>query len=200
MGVLSELRKRWFVTGMCVASAMFFAGALIFSTLTYVDVMEARQGVELRNAVEVAEELENGSLLVSLSIELYNPSDRDLVVQSLSWSVRVDSSTETSISYLPVTSAYNGTSDGIVFPGESLRSVKYEAIVSDPVILTALRGFVNYSWSQGDEYTLSTVPYLHDFRLVAWMDGFDHDYQYYKELYLNDMVRVERRYIEGEYL
>ncbi|GEM_PF-1325741 len=200
MGVLSELRKRWFVTGMCVASTLFFTGALLFSTLTYVDTMEARQGVELRNAVETAEELDNGSLLVSLSIEVYNPSGRDLVVQSLSWTVRVNNSTESSVSHLMVASAYNSTSDDISFPGESVRPVMYEAIVSDPVILAALREFINLSESQGDEYTLSTVPYLHDFRLVAWMDGFDHDYQYYKELYLNDMVRVERRYFEGEYL
>ena len=200
MGVLSELRKRWFVTAMCVASTLFFTGALVFSTLTYVDAIEARQGVELRNAVETAEELENGSLLVSLSIEVYNPSGRDLVVQSLSWSVRVDNSTPTAISYLSVASAYNSTSDGIVFPGESTEPVTYEAIVSDPAILAALRGFINRSASLGDEYTLSTVPYLHDFRLIAWMDGFDHDYQYYKELYLNDIVRIERRYIGGEYL
>lgn len=200
MGVISDLRKRWFVTSLCVAASLFFVGALVFSTLTYVDVMKARQGVELRNAVETAEELDNGSLLIAFSIEVYNPSGKDLVVQSLSWTVRTDASTELAPSPVTVVTAYNGTSAGIVFPGESVRTVTYEVIVSDPAKLAALNGFINYSASLGEDYTLSTVPYVHDFRLVAWTGGFDHDYQYYKEFYLNDVVRIERNYVGGEYL
>ena len=199
MGVLSDLKKRWFVTGLCVASSLFFTGALVFSTLTYVDVMEARQGVELRNAVEAAEELDDGSLLVTLSIEVHNPSGKDLVVHSMSWSVRVDNSTEAATAYLPVTMAYNSSSEELVFPVESDSTVRYEAVVSDPARLADLRGFINHSASQGDEYTLSTLPFVHDYRLIAWTGGLDHDYQYYKELYLNDIIRIERTYFGGEY-
>ena len=200
MGVTEDLRKRWFVTALLVASSLFFTGALVFSTLTYVDVMQAREGVELRDAVETAEELEDGTLRVTFSIEVHNPSDMELVVQSLSWTVRVDNSTTTSQTLLPVADAYNGTSDGIVFPGESVRTVTFEAVVTDEARLAALRGYAAFASSDGEEVTLSTIEYVHDFRLVAWTGGLDHDYQYYKEMYLNDIVRIERSYYGGEYL
>lgn len=200
MGVISDLKKRWFVTGLTVASSIFFTGALIFSSLTYTDVMEARQGVELRNAVEGAEELENGTLMVSLSIEVYNPSNKDLMVHSLSWAVRVDNSTDDMPSFLFVASAYNSSSEGLVFPGESTSAVSYRAVVPEGSTLQRLRDFIAYSASNGEDYTLSTMPFVHDFRMVAFTGGFDHDYQYYKELYLNDIVRIERTYYGGEYL
>ena len=218
MGVLSDLRKRWFVTGLTLAVSLFFTAALLYSTMTYVDVMEARQGVELRGALEGAEELEDGSLLVTFSVEVYNPSDQDLVVHSMSWTVRAENSSGAVAAYLPVTSAYNASSEGTVFGSESARRVVYEAVVSDPAVLgplralaeymssqgdettlAALRGFIGYSASQGDEYTLSSLPFVHDYRLVAYTGGFDHDYQYSKELYLNDLVRIERTYMDGEY-
>jgi len=47
---------------------------------------------------------------------------------------------------------------------------------------------------------METLPYLHDFRITGWIDDFDHDYQYQKELYLNDMVKIERTYHAGVYL
>jgi hypothetical protein len=200
MGVLSDLKKRWFVTVLIVAANLFFAGALVFSTLTYADVMEARQGVELRNAVEAAAELENGSLLVSFSIDVYNPSGKDLLVHSLSWAVRVYNSTAAVPSYLFVTSAYNSSGEGLVFPGESTTRLSYSSIVPSGTTLQRLVDFVAYSSSQGQDYTLSTMPFVHDFRMVAFTGGFDHDYQYYRELYLNDIVRVERTYYGGEYL
>lgn len=200
MGVLSDLKERWFVTGLTVAANLFFAGALIFSTLTYADVMEARQGVELRNAVEAAVELENGSLLVSFSIDVYNPSGKDLLVHSLSWAVRVYNSTGELPSYLFVTSAYNSSGEGLVFPGESTTSLSYSSIVPTGTTLQRLIDFVAYSASRGEDYTLSTMPFVHDFRMIAFAEGFDHDYQYYRELYLNDVVRVERTYYGGEYL
>ncbi len=199
MGVLLDLRKRWFVTGLTLAVSLFFAAALLYSTMTYVDVMEARQGVELRGALEGAEELADGSLLVTFSVEVYNPSDQDLVVHSMSWTVRAENSSGAVAAYLPVTSAYNASSEGTVFGSESARRVVYEAVVSDPAVLGPLRALAEYMSSEGDETTLATLHYSHDFRLVAYIGGFDHDYQYSKELYLNDLVRIERTYMDGEY-
>jgi len=198
MGVLKEFRKRWFVTTLSAAAGLFFLVALLYSGLTYVRVMDARTGVELRDAVESAELLANGSLRVGITIELYNPSAYSLRLNSISWSVRIDNTTTTPL-YIPVTTDYTSAAAGVVAESHSTLSLEYEKIVSDPEKLAAIRGFVNHSAASGDDYTLETVPYLHDFRVVAWIDNFDHDYQYYRELYLNDMVRIERSYYGGEY-
>lgn len=199
MGVLSDLRGRWFVTGLTLATSLFFTAALLYSTMTYVDVMEARQGVELRGAVEAAEELVDGSLLVTFSVEVYNPSDQYLAVHSMSWTVRAENSTGAVVTYLPVTMAYNASSEGMVFEEESARTVRYEAVISDPDVLGPLRGLAAYSASLGEDATLATLHYMHDFRLTAYTGGFDHDYQYDREMYLNDLVRIERTYLDGEY-
>lgn len=199
MGVLGEFRKRWFVTMLCVAGSLFFVSALVVSSLAYVNVMEARQGVELTGAVESAELLSNGSLKVGLSIELVNPSVYVLRVNSVSWSVRIDNSTASTL-FIPVTTAYTGASAGIVVDGGGSFTFTYEGVVSDPGRLAAIRGFLNHSSAEGEDYTMETLPYLHDFRVVAWVDDFDHDYQYYREFYLNDMVKIERSYYGGEYL
>jgi hypothetical protein len=198
MSVMKDLRNRWFVTMLSAAAGLFFAGALALSTLTYVSVMEAREGVELRNAVESAELLSNGSLKVSLSIELVNPSPHCLRINSISWSVRIDNTTAAPL-FIPVTTAYTGASAGIVVDANDGMTLGFEGFVSDPERLAAIRGFANYSAGSDDDYTIEILPYLHDFRVVAWIDNFDHDYQYYRELYLNDMVRIERSYYGGEY-
>jgi hypothetical protein len=198
MAVLKELRKRWFVSVLSVAVGLFFAGALAISTLTYVNVMEARDGVALEDAVESVELLSNGSLRVGLTIKLSNPSDFCLRVNSISWAVRIDNST-TGLVFIPVTSVYTSAAADIVVDEGTERVFEYESLISDPAKLAAIRGFVNYSAAQGEDYTVETLPYLHDFRLVAWVDDFDHDYQFYRQFYLNDMVRIERNYYEGEY-
>ncbi len=198
MGVIGDLRKRWFVTAMCSAGGLFFLVALIVSSLAYVNVMEARQGVELRGAVESAELLSNGSLKVGLSIEIVNPSSYPLMMSSVSWSVRIDNTTE-SPTFIPVTTAYTGANAGIMVESEGAAVLVYEGVVSDPGRIAAIRGFLNYSLAEGEEYTIETIPYLHDFRVVAYIGDLDHDYQYSRELYLNDMVRIERSYYGGEY-
>ncbi len=198
MGVLREFRKRWFVTTICAAAGMFFLVALVYSSLTYVRVMDARTGVELRDAVESTELLANGSLKVGLTIELYNPSAFNLNINSISWSIRIDNATTTPL-YIPVATDYTSAAAGIVARPHTALVLVYEGIVSDPAKLAAIKGFINYSAGLGENYTIETVPYLHDFRVVAWVDSFDHDYQYYREFYLNDMVRIERSYYGGEY-
>jgi hypothetical protein len=114
--------------------------------------------------------------------------------------VRVDNSTTDVPSFIFVAQAYNSSSEGIVFPGESTTTVSYMAVVPEGATLQRLLDFIAYSAAQGEDYTLSTMPFVHDFRMTAFTGGLDHDYQYYKELYLNDIVRVERTYYGGEYL
>ena len=89
MGVKDDLRQRWFVATLSVAASVFFSAALISSAATYVSVMDARQEVELRDAVETVELLPNGSLAMSLTIVFDNPSRQELVISSISWNVKV---------------------------------------------------------------------------------------------------------------
>ncbi len=195
----AELRKRWFVSMLSIASAIFFAGALIVSAYTYVNVMDANESVVLMNAVECAEILENGSLLVRIDIQLDNPSKLELNIFTISWTVTIQNRTD-GVFIIPIATVYNGTGGGFTIEKKSVETFTYQAIVSDPAKLASIDGFINYSKTQGYDYTFGTVPYMHDFRVTGWIADFPHDYQTYKEIYLNDMVRIDLSYLDGEYL
>ena len=68
-------------------------------------------------------------------------------------------------------------------------------IVSDRGVISKILGFINFSRSQGVDYTLESVPYLHEFALIATLDDYKHDYL--REIYLNDLVTVELTYASG---
>ena len=199
VGVMEELRKRWFVSMLSVAAAIFFTVALIVSAYTYVNVMDANASVVLMNAIEGAEMLDNGSLLVTIQIQLDNPSDLELSISTVSWTVTIWNHTD-GVNIIPVASAYNGTGDGLTVKKKSVETFTYQAIVSDLTRLANIDGFINYSMAQGQDYTLETVPYMHDFRVTGWIADFPHDYQTYRETYLNDMIRIDLSYRGGEYL
>jgi hypothetical protein len=195
-----ELRKRWFVASLSVAAAFFFAIALVFSAANYVSVMDAKQRVELTDAVEGVEVLENGSLKISLSVTLVNPSRQYITISSISWNVKVVNGSDTGVSYIPVLSQYGVSPEYSEVESRSEMEFVYAEVVSDPEKIARLQGFVDYSSSQGVDLTLETAPYLHDFRVVGWLGDYPHDYQYSREFYLNDMVRIDERYLGGEYL
>ncbi|UCE81065.1 MAG: hypothetical protein JSV94_01125 [Methanobacteriota archaeon] len=195
---MKDFRRRWFVAALSIVAALFFTGSLIFSSLTYVSVLSARQNVTLANAAEHAEMLSNGSLSISLAIDLDNPSREVLNIVSISWSVKVLNST-LPLEYIPVISVYTVPTEYAEVGRHQVKSFEYEQCISDPQALSRLLGFINHSTSEGTDYTLESIPYIHDFRVVAWLGDYEHDYDYSKELYLNDMVKIERRYHGGEY-
>ena len=199
MKVMDDLRSRWFVTSLSVAAALFFTGALILSALAYVSVMDARKNIKLASAVETAELLSNGSLLISLTIELENPSREALQISMVSWAVRVHNATDSGVWWIPVASGYADSPEDAVVNSHETKLYQFSEVISDSELLSELRGYVNYSVSMGTEHTLETIPYYHDFRFVAWLGDYEHDYLYYKEMYLNDMVKIERRYYGGVY-
>ncbi len=200
MGVKDELRQRWFVATLSIAAAVFFSAALIFSAATYLSVMDTRLEVEFRDAVETAELLTNGSLVISLTIVLDNPSRQELVISSISWNVKVYNVSDTGTTYIPMTSHFGVSPEYSVLRAHEAMTIEREGFVVDQEKLASLSGYINHSASEGLDLTMESVPYVHDFRVVAWISDFDHDYQYSKEAYLNDMVKIERTYLGGLYL
>ncbi|UCE45795.1 MAG: hypothetical protein JSU93_02685 [Methanobacteriota archaeon] len=199
MSIMDDLRSRWFAATLSIAAALFFTGALVFSAMTYVSVMDARQNIRLASAIETAEELQNGSLLISLTIELENPSRQVLHITSLSWSVRIYNWSHPDGALIPVAFVYTVPTEFADVGKGEVKVYDYEQLVSDPEVLSNIRGFINHSASEDVDYMLETVPYTHDFRVAAWLGDYEHDYDYSKELYLNDMVKIERRYFGGSY-
>ena len=194
MTILRDLRERWFASSLSIAAALFFTGALLFSAYNYVTVMDARQSAALVNPVEGLEVLDNGSLVVSLTIDFGNPSAQVIVVSSISWAVRVYNHTETGTWVIPITTEYTAPTERMEVGPNSLKSLEYTATVSDPQTLSALQGFINYSVSNGDDMSLETIPFSHDLRVLGWIDDYEHDYDYSGERYLNDLVKIDKRY------
>lgn len=199
MGVLADFRRHWFVTALCVLTVLVFLVALILSSVNYIRVIDAREIIVLADAQESAEELTNGSLLIGLTIELRNPSAFDLDVNLVSWSVALDISDLGGSASLPLANQYKSATETLWVGAGETEIFEYEAFVSDPSQLSQIMEFIDYWAGQGEEYTIETAPYSHDFRLTAWIGDFRHDYQYSGELYLNDMVKLERSYSEGVY-
>jgi hypothetical protein len=199
MGVLEDFGKHWFVTILCALSAAIFLGALIFSSVNYVLIVDARENIVLANAQESAEELSNGSLRLAISVEFRNPSAFDLTISTVSWLVSLDISDLGGSPFLPLATDYKGATTALQLDAHATTVFEYSAVVSDAAKISQIEEFINYSSAHGHEYTLATAPYLHDFRVTVWIDDFKHDYQYSGEFYLNDMVRLERTYSDGVY-
>lgn len=197
MSISKEFRSRWFFSSLYLITALFFVAALLFSALNYVRVMNARENIILTGAAESATVLENGTLVVGLSIEVRNPSSMSLSVATLSWTVQVSTS---GTSFIAVANAYKGPTEQLIVGKDETKTIDYTAYVTDPRTLEKIEEFINASASEGKQYTLETVPYIHDFRLAGWLGDFRHDYPYSGETYLNDMVEVDRQYYKGEYL
>ncbi len=200
MTMRDELRERWFVGTLSILASLFFTAALVFSAATYVSVMDAKQRVELRDAVEDAVVLQNGSIEISLTIDLVNPSGQTLTMSSISWNVKVVNESESGTAYIPLLLEYGVAPEYSTLGAHETLGLEFSAVISSPEKISNLEGFIDYWQSRGQPMTIETIPYLHDFRMIGWMGDYQHDYQYYKETYLNDLVRVDKRYLGGEYL
>ncbi len=201
-GVLGELRKRWFATALCGATSVFFLGALLYSTATFVSVVDAGESIVLSDAHESAFVLQNNSLVISFSILFENPSKHDVMVATVSWSVKLDISEFSDSEFLPLGSeysAYVGSEETTVVIGGSSTTYSFEVVISDLSKLSGIQEYIDYRTSIGESCTFETADYIHDFRVTGWLGDFKHDYEYYGQSYLNDMVRVEEHYLGGRY-
>lgn len=188
MSLWKSIRRHWFSTALYVAFSAFFLVASVVSVSTYVSVVDAHERIVLADPTHGASVQPNGTLLVSFSVDIVNPSRYDLSLYSVNWEVDVVNGTSGPGWIIPVAGEYWGLFASPVVPARSYLTLSYAEYVSDPSTLSRLRGFVNYSSSIGLSMTLETIPYHH--RLVAngWLEDFNHDYL--REFYLNDLVRV----------
>jgi hypothetical protein len=200
LGTMTEFRKHWFVTLLCTVAALIFLASLILSGINYIRIIDARENAVLADAEESVELAPSGILYIGFSVELRNPSKVDLSVSAVSWSVNVDISIMGGSRFLPLVTIYNSSAEMLLIEAGTTRVFEYHEGISDPTLISQLRNYINASAAQGDTYTFESIPYIHDFRMTAWIEDLKHDYDYSGESYLNEMVRLERRYYDGDYL
>lgn len=192
MALIESAKKRWFSVTLYAAFSAFFLVAGMLSTATYVRVVSTQENVSLEDATRTATELANGSLELTFSIDLVNPSGYDLMMQSVVWQAFITNGTAAPGWYTPLGSAYTGPTSYVEVPAGGTRTFEYDTIISDAETLAVLRGLVNHTVLSGEDVTLETLPYTHEFYLVAWIGDFKHDYL--REMYLNDLVKIQLEY------
>lgn len=192
MALFKSARERWFSVTLYALFSAFFLVAGVVSTSTYVNVVGAQYEVALEDASFSAEDLGDGALEVRFSIDLVNPSRYALAIQSLVWEAIVINGTSGPGWYIPVADDYIGPTAYVEVAPMDTMTFEFAVVVDDPLTLSRLQGFIDYSAGQGQEYTLETLPITHEFYVVAWVGDFKHDYL--REMYLNEMVRIELEY------
>lgn len=198
MTLLRWMRGHWFATALYVTFSLFFLVACLVSTHTYISVVNAQEDIRLADPVTGASLLSNGTLLVSFSVDILNPSKYEINLYSVNWEVTVANGTSGPGWLIPVTSRYLGSGASPVLPAKTPSTISFSAYVADPVILSKLRGYANYSSGEGHTLTLETLPYDHKFTATGWLGTFEHEYL--REFYLNDLVRASLEYRTEEAL
>jgi hypothetical protein len=192
---LKDLKDHWFSTSLYLIFFLFFLMAGVTSALTYGAVVRVQEQATLENASYDAQLLDNGSIEITFTITLSNPSRYTLHLYTTAWTVRVMNTTGQGGQSITLATEYIGPTVELTVPAKGNRTFDYATVVSDPNLLSELRGFINYSSSLGHDYTLSTIPYEHEFAVLAWIGEFKHDYV--REAYLNDLVTLDVRYVSG---
>lgn len=170
--------------------SLFFLVAIFASTLAYSKVIIAQQEMSLEEPSRSAAVLENGSLELRFAVRLENPGEFPLHVMSTSWYVQVTNQSGSPAIITLARVLFTGTGEIVVAEGLN-RSFEFVGIVNGET-LSELKGFLNYSNSQGADYTLETGPYIHRFEVRGWLDDFKHDYL--REDYLNKLVMFDLVY------
>ncbi len=195
MSLLKSIRRHWFAAVLYVLFCVFFVVASVISASTYVSVIDAQERIGLSNISYDASLLPNGTLLISFSADVVNPSRYDIAFSTVNWEVTVVNGTSGPGWLIPVTGEYWSASTSPILPAREEITLVYESFVADPATLSRLRGYVNYSNSQGGSMTLESIPYRHWFTANGWLGDFGHDYL--REFYLNDLVKVALEHDSG---
>lgn len=191
-----SIRRHWLAVGLYLALSFFFLGACFISAGTYSAVVKAQHIIELTDAEHSAYVLENGSVLLTFSIVLDNPSRYPVTFSSVRWDVSIVNDTGPSVRYIILGGEYYGLSAGLSAAARSQTTYSYELILSGST-LSEVRGFVEYSnVHQGTSLTLETAPYVFEFEVLGWLGDFQHEYL--RETYLNDLVTINLTYSSSE--
>jgi len=196
MAFLKRVKKHWFSSVIYLAFSLFFLGACFFSANTYSAVVQAQRDITLENPVLDAEELVNGSLRLTFSIEVSNPTRFALHLYTSSWTVRIVNSSSQTEGTITLGTMYMGPTSFLNVSGHEAYTFEFESIVYEPSTLSNIKGFINYSASEGDDYTLETIPYENEFRFIGMIGEFQHEYL--RESYLSDLVTIDLRYTSSE--
>jgi hypothetical protein len=188
----ARIKKHWVFVTLYVLLSLFFLVAATESALTYSSVVNAQEQVALGRTTHSEDVLPNGTLLISFSMEVVNPSRFDINVDSVSWYVKVYNGTEPHRYGMQIAVDYIGSTEGREIASTSTDTLYFTAHVTDSNILSSLNEFINYSASKGIVYTLATVPFVHEFDMIGHLAEFEHNYL--RERYLNDLVKIDLRY------
>jgi len=192
MKLLDSAKRRWFSVMLYSIFSAFFLIAGIVSTSTYVTVVAAQDQVVLDNVSFGTEELGDGTLEVRFSIDLVNPSRYNLWMQAVVWEAFIINGTSGPGWYIPIASDYIGSTEYVEVPAHDRKIFEFFEIVSDEETLAKLNWLVGNATSSGTDCTIETLQYTHEFYAVAWIGDFKHDYL--REMYLNDIVRIQLEY------
>ena len=187
-------RRTVSITLYAVFSAIFIVSSVI-ATSTYSDVVRAQRDVKLTGADMSAQVLADGSLQITFSISVHNPSAYTLQIQSVSWFVFLSNGTAGPNQLTTLSSYYIGPTQGYTVSKKSDRQFTFLGTVSDHATISKIKAFVNYSTSQGHAYTIESVPYDHDFSITVTIGEYKHDYM--DEIYLDNLVTISLSYSSG---
>lgn len=177
---------------LCALFSAFFIGSSVVATSSYSNVIKAQTEIRLAGADANAQVLANGSVKLTFSISVVNPSAYTLHIQSISWFVYLVNDTGATRKLTTLSTDYTGPTVGVTVSKRSSGQFDFQGFVSNRAVVAQIEGFVNYSRSLGHDYTVESVPYDHEFAFIASLGDYEHDYV--QEKYLNDLVTVELSY------
>jgi hypothetical protein len=191
---MKSIKEHWVTVVLYALFSVFFLVCSVVSAGTYSAVVRTQRDVVLIHPTSSVSILPNGSLELDFSIELSNPSRYVLHTQTMSWYATLENGT-TGSGIITLGTAYTGpTSWQRVLP-RSESNFSFSSVVSDPAIIASLNGYINYSAASGRTYTITTLPYNHQFSFIGTIGEFKNDYL--REDYLNELVTVEVTYSSG---
>jgi hypothetical protein len=192
MSILENVKKHWVSVTAYLVFSLFFLGACLVSMNTYGAVAQAQRDIMLQNPSYDAEIAQHGNLNLSFRIQLVNPSRFTLHVNMIQWYGLLANSSNDNERVITVADVYVGPTKFVEIPAKTTQDLSYWSVISDPVMLSKLFGFVNYSKGQGQDYTIDTLPYFHEFSITVFIGEFEHEYD--REGYLNSLVTVRLDY------
>lgn len=196
MAIVKKVKNHWMSVAIYLVFSLFFLGACLVSVNTYGSIAQAQRDIALTDPLSGADDIPHGDVNVSFSIQLHNPSRYTLHIYTLSWYARLVNASSEDNRLIKVGEDYAGPTHNLIVPAKTAVNYTFWSIVSDPVIIEKLNGFINYSKGLGIDYTLETLPYEHSFSVILMIGEFEHNYD--REGYLNDLVTVELRYSSVE--
>lgn len=195
MAVHEWIRETRVALVLSIALALVFLSFSVLSAITYSRVIVAQQEIALENPVRSATVLTNGTLKIEFRVSVVNPSGYAIHITTLSWYTQIDNSTGNP-PIIPLASQLYSANSALTISAKETKDYVFDAYISDPRMLTDLKGYVNFSNAQGHQLTLETAPYAHSFDIRGWLDDFKHDY--FREEYLNQLVDIELLYTYPE--